>query len=121
MDMQHIERKGAVIKSIKCWVFANTFSQLFAAFCLCLLYGFQLQAGFLKAATFAVGGILYLVNYITVPINIVLLVILFIKSVRNRQLSAKRVVFIAINILVSIGYIVLYVVFLSRVMRSVLA
>ena len=106
---------------IKCWISANTLSQMLGPLCIYLLWTVLWQAGPLKAGALVVGGVLYLVNYLTVPANIVLLIILSIKTIRNGQLTVKRVSFIAIGALASVGYIFIYVSFLKDAMHSILA
>ena len=106
---------------IKCWISANTLSQMIGPLCIYLLMGVLWQAGPIKAGAFVVGGILYLVNYLTIPANIVLLIILSVKTIRNEQLTVKRFTFIAIGALVSIGYIFVYLFFLKDAVHSILA
>ena len=109
------------MRRIKCWISVNTLSQLLGSFCIYLSWGVLWKAGFIKASALVVGGFLYLVNYLTVPTNVVLLIILSIKSTLYEQLTVKQITFIAINTLICSGYIFIYLFFLKDAMRAILA
>ena len=106
------------MKKIKYWIFANTFLLLIGPLCIYMnLYRVFGSNGYINASLFLLGMSLYYLNHLTLPLNVILLGALCVNLFRGKQFYMKQFVFVSINAICSIGYIVVYIFYLREAIR----
>ena len=106
------------MKGIKYCILANTVLLLLCPLCIYLnLYRVLGFNGYINGLLLLVGMCLFYINHLTLPVNVLLLVVLYVKQIPNRPLCVKQFAFIVVNAVCSIGYIVVYIFYLKASMQ----
>ena len=101
------------MKNTKYWILANTVLLLFSPLCIYLnLYRVLGSNGYVNAGLLLIGMVLFYINHLILPLNVILLVALCMKLIRDQQFRAKHFVFLFLNAICNIAYVVVYIVYL---------
>ena len=102
----------------KYWICVNTFLLLLTPLCIYLnLYHVLGSSGYIKAGLFFIGMGLFYINHLILPLNVILLIALCVKLIRDKQICAKQFVFASVNAICIIGYVLFYSFYLRDAMR----
>jgi len=106
------------MKKTKYWIFANTFLLLLSPLCIYLnLYRVLGYNGYINAGLLLIGMGLFYINHLILPLNVILLISLCVKLIRDKQFRVKQFVFVSVNAMCIIGYVVIYIFCLRDAMR----